>query len=158
MPQFFDAFPGRRIGYVGHSQGGAVGLLAATSDERLRFFVSLAGMVHTREFAERMFGHLRPGELMLDKPGRVFGAKYMDEMRELDTLVESATRVRIPWLLVHGDADDVVPLVHATDVHAASEGRAELQVIAGAGHSFLDEELPQMLAIAVPWILARCEG
>ena len=35
--------------------GGAVGTLAAASDDRIKFLISLAGMVNTKAFYEREF-------------------------------------------------------------------------------------------------------
>ena len=48
--------------YVGHSMGGAVGVLRASEDKRIQLLVSLAGMVHTRAFAQREFGDVTPDE------------------------------------------------------------------------------------------------
>ena len=53
---------GYSVCYVGHSMGGAVGVLRTSGDERIRLLVSLAGMVHTRAFAEREFGEEVPDE------------------------------------------------------------------------------------------------
>src|SRR5688572_12986102 len=39
-----DAIAERQICYVGHSMGGAVGVLRAAQDQRIRALVSLAGM------------------------------------------------------------------------------------------------------------------
>src|SRR6187551_643580 len=63
-----DALPGRAIAYAGHSMGGAVGVLRAARDPRIRALVSLAAIVHTRTFLDRAFGDLTPGAgLMLGK-------------------------------------------------------------------------------------------
>ena len=43
-----DALSGYKVCYVGHSMGGAVGVLRAAADERIEVLVSLAGMVHTK--------------------------------------------------------------------------------------------------------------
>ena len=43
-----DALPGRALAYAGHSMGGAVGVLRAARDPRIRALVSLAAIVHTR--------------------------------------------------------------------------------------------------------------
>src|SRR5258706_12720904 len=57
-----DNLSNGRIGYVGHSMGGAVGVLRAARDPRIKFLVSLAGMVNTKEVAEREVGIVKPGE------------------------------------------------------------------------------------------------
>src|SRR5262245_14756293 len=53
-----DALDGWRVTYAGHSMGAAVGVRRASVDSRIRRLISLAGMVHVREFAERNFGKL----------------------------------------------------------------------------------------------------
>jgi pimeloyl-ACP methyl ester carboxylesterase len=57
-----DKLSSSKIGYIGHSMGGAVGVLRAALDPRINFLVSLAGMVHTKAFAEREFGTVTPGQ------------------------------------------------------------------------------------------------
>ena len=52
------ALGGYEVCYIGHSMGGAVGVLSG--DEQIALLVSLAGMVHTRAFAEREFGEEKP--------------------------------------------------------------------------------------------------
>ena len=134
-----DRLDGWRIGYAGHSMGGAVGLRRASTDARIELLVSLAGMVHTRDFAERKFGDVTPGAgFMWDKPDCPLSQTYMDDMRALDTLVELGARVQVPWLLVHGTADTVVPLHDATDVVAKAGDHAELTRLADADHVFSD--------------------
>ena len=56
-----DALDGYDVTYAGHSMGGAVGVLRASGDRRIRRLISLAGMVHVRAFAEHHFGALVPG-------------------------------------------------------------------------------------------------
>ncbi|MCH2378940.1 MAG: alpha/beta hydrolase, partial [Pedosphaera sp.] len=53
---------GRQIAYVGHSMGCAVGVKRAVMDDRIELLVSLAGIVHTKKFAEVEFGKETPGE------------------------------------------------------------------------------------------------
>ena len=68
LGSILDAFPGFRVVCVGHSMGGAVSLLRASHDPRIRLLVSLAGMFHVDLFMQRHFRHLRPGDAMLSKP------------------------------------------------------------------------------------------
>ena len=53
---------GYKVTYAGHSMGGAVGVLAAANDDRIRNLISLAGMVNTQAFYDREFGEVTPGE------------------------------------------------------------------------------------------------
>ena len=152
----FDACEGRRIGYVGHSMGAAVGLLAASSDARIGALVSLAGMVHTQDFVQRHFAELQPGELMLGKPGCPLGASFLDDMRAIGTVAGLAARIAVPWLIVHGEADEVVLPRDAEDAYAAAGGRAELVRLPGVDHSFSGAGLEAMTSVVVPWLAARC--
>ncbi len=147
-----DAVGERRIVYAGHSMGGAVGVLRAVRDPRITLLVSLAGMVHTQDFAQRKFGDLKPGDCMWEKPECPLSQEFLDDMRSIATVVELGASVSIPWLLVHGTADEVVPLRDSTDIRAAAEGRPELVELPGADHVFSGRGTADMTAAVVPWI------
>jgi pimeloyl-ACP methyl ester carboxylesterase len=144
-----------RLAYAGHSMGGAVGVLRASSDDRLVALVSLAGMFHVRTFMERTFGHLVPGEgLMLDKPGCVWNRTLADDAARIGSLHAQAAAVRVPWLLVHGEADELVPFADAIDARAAADGRPDLVALPGVDHRFTDA-IPAVCAAVVPWLSIR---
>jgi pimeloyl-ACP methyl ester carboxylesterase len=144
-----------RLAYAGHSMGGAVGVLRASSDDRLVALVSLAGMFHVRTFMERTFGHLVPGEgLMLDKPGCVWNRTLADDAARIGSLHVQAAAVRVPWLLVHGEADELVPFQDAIDARAAAGGRPDLVALPGIDHRFTGA-IPQVCAAVVPWLTTR---
>ena len=150
-----DAFEGWRIAYVGHSMGGAVGLVRATRDDRLHALVSLAAIGDAAEFADRMLGHMQPGEPILEKEHCPFDPALRADLRRWGSLTTLATGVDVPWLLVHGTADDVVPPFHSEDVHAAVSEASELVLLDGADHSFSGAGLQPMLDVVVPWLIAR---
>jgi len=146
---------GWRVGYVGHSLGGAVGVMQAARDSRLALLVCLAGIAHPAEFMQRLFGKLRLGDALLGKAHCPLGAALRDDLLGLGSIVDRATRVTAPWLLVHGTADEVVPVTHARDLAAAAGGRAGLVELPGVDHSFSGDGLHAMLAAVVPWVVAR---
>jgi len=142
-----------RVTYAGHSMGAAVGVLAAASDARIERLVSLAGMVHTKAFAERKFGALTPGAAcMWDKPECPLSQAYMDDMRRIGTVVDQAARVRVPWLFVHGDADTVVPLQDSVDAFERAPGPKELAPVEGADHVFSGGTDAEMARVVVEWL------
>ncbi len=148
-----DAVGERPIVYAGHSMGGAVGVLRAVRDPRITLLVSLAGMVHTQDFAQRKFGDLKSGvDCMWETPECPLSQEFLDDMRSIATVVELGASVSIPWLLVHGTADEVVPLLDSTDIRAAAEGRPELVELPGADHVFSGHGTADMTAAVVPWI------
>jgi pimeloyl-ACP methyl ester carboxylesterase len=151
LGSILDALAGSRVACVGHSMGGAVGLLRAGGDPRIAVLVSLAGMVHVHHFMQRHFGHLRPGDAMLGKPACPWNRNLEEDARRIGSLTDVARGIRIPWLLVHGTADELVPLQDSVDARAAAGGRPELTAIEGADHRFTGAH-PALLQAVVPWI------
>jgi pimeloyl-ACP methyl ester carboxylesterase len=144
-----------RIAYAGHSMGGAVGVLRAAVDARLGALVSLAGMFHVHDFMQRTFGHLVPGEgLMLDKPGCVWNTTLAADAARIGSLHTQAAQVNVPWLLVHGDADELVPLQDSLDARSAAGNRPELVVLTGVDHRFTDA-IPAMSSAVVEFLTSR---
>jgi uncharacterized protein len=149
-----DALPGWRIGYVGHSLGAAVGMLRASHDSRIRLLVSLAGMAHTAAFAQREFGQVTPGAgCMWDQPECPLSQRFMDDMTRVSSVVEAARRVRVPWLWVHGLADDVVPPQDSRDLRAVANPPNRLLELPEADHVFSAPHAATMARAVVHWIL-----
>lgn len=153
LGSLLDAAGDRPICFVGHSMGGAVGVLRASKDARIRWLVSLAGMVHTRAFAEREFSDVTPDEgSMWEEPSCPLSQTYIDDMNTIDSVVELGASIQVPWLLVHGSEDDVVPPQDADDIIARAGDNAQLTLLEGADHVFSDEATAPMVAAVVDWI------
>lgn len=140
-----------RIAYAGHSMGAAIGVLRASADPRIAALVSLAGMVHVHAFMQRVFGDLAPGDPMLGKPDCPWTTALGADAERIGDVLEQATRVRVPWLLVHGDADELVPLADSHDVRATAGARPDLVVLRGVDHRFTGATGPLIQAV-VPWL------
>jgi len=136
-----------KLGLLGHSRGGGTALLAsaaANRGNRIGALVTWAGVstfdrLNEEEKAEwRRRGEVpvinaRTGqELFLDR-------SILDDLesrREDLDLIRAAAARRAPWLIVHGDEDETVPVEEAKllESHAARPG--ELLVVAGGSHTF----------------------
>lgn len=148
-----DAVGNRPIAYIGHSMGGAVGVVRASQDSRIKFLVSLAGMVHTKAFAEREFGMVKPGAgFMWDDESCPLSQAYMDDLSRLNSLSDRAPKIHAPWLLVHGSEDDVVPIQDSRDILAAAGANARLIEIPGSNHVFAGANTGTMIGHVVPWL------
>jgi pimeloyl-ACP methyl ester carboxylesterase len=160
LTSIIDGLPsGTRIAYCGHSMGAAVGALAAAKDARIQLLVSLAGMVHTAAFYEREFGSLEPDkDCLWDEPEFPLSQTFAEDLRGIGNVLESAARVNIPWLLLHGVEDDLVPAQDSRDVFAVTAGAKKIVEIPGAGHSFDESTYPVLIEETDAWLNAHFGG
>ncbi len=148
-----DNISNARVGYIGHSMGGAVGVLRTAKDPRIKFLVSLAGMVHTKAFAEREFGTVKAGEgFMWDDSNCPLSQAYMDDMRKIDSVIGLAPKIKVPWLLVHGTDDDVVPITDSREIFAKANQPKELVEIPNCNHVFAAAAMSVMIERVKAWI------
>lgn len=153
-----DAVEDRSVCFIGHSMGGAVGVIRASQDSRIRWLVSLAGMVHTRAFAAREFSDVTPGVgCMWEEPSCPLSQTYMDNMNRIDSVADLGSKISVPWLLVHGTEDDVVPPQDADDIRQRAGSHVETIRLEGADHVFSDDPA-QMVALVVAWVRSQTQG
>ncbi len=153
LGSIIDVLDDYKVCYVGHSMGGAVGVLRAAIDERIEVLVSLAGMVHTKAFAEREFGDVTPDEgFMWDEPDCPLSQAYMDDMETIDSVARQASKFGGPWLLVHGSEDDIVPIQDSIDILNYANEPTELLDLPGADHVFSGDSTAVMVEKVVAWI------
>ncbi|MDK3159576.1 alpha/beta hydrolase [Kamptonema cortianum] len=151
-----DALEGYQIIYVGHSMGGAVGVLRTSADSRVNALVSLAGMVYTADFYRREFGMVKAGEgFMWDEETCPLSQAYVDDMLKIDNVLAQGAQIKVPWLLVHGTEDDVVPPKDSEDIFARANCAKELVTIPGANHVFAGDHTAPMVDKVVSWVKAR---
>jgi len=144
-----------KIAVVGHSMGAAVAVMRAAGDLRINALVTLAGMVDAKRFAESEFGDVTPGEgLMWEQPECPLSFAFMDDLcRVIMNVVPQAAKICVPWLLIHGTADDVV-LPEDTETIVALRGDdVGVRFIVGADHSFQDpDHKSEMVRAVAEWL------
>lgn len=142
-----------KVAYIGHSMGAAVGVLTAARDLRIRALVSLAGMTHTADFVAREFSEVTPGEgFMWEDENFPLSWTYVDDLRLIGNTLSAAESVTQPWLLIHGDADDLVPIQDGRDAFEAAICEKRFMEIAGAGHSFDETNYPRIVEAVDQWL------
>lgn len=144
------------IGYAGHSMGGAVGVKRAATDTRLKFLISLSGMVHTAKFTRLEFGDQTPDEgFMWDEKSCPLSSAYVNDLTSIDSVLSLGSQIQVPWLLVHGSEDDVVPIEESREIHSqasASNANSELVELSGSNHVFADEAQAAMINAVIAWM------
>ncbi len=127
----------KKIAYIGYSMGGAVGALTAAKDDRINVLISLAGMVRTKVFAETEFGDVVPDQgFMWDDESKPLSQQFMDDLRQINSVIPAVKELRLPWLLLHGSEDDVVLPDDSVHLFNHLKGKKKHVVIDGTDHSF----------------------
>lgn len=146
-------YPG--IVYIGHSMGAAVGVRVAASEDRIKALISLAGMVDTKAFAETEFDGVTPDEgVMWEDEDCPLSSVFMEDLcRQVADVTPEARRISVPWLLVHGTADDVVLPADTRRIAELRGPAVKVVEIEGADHSFSDPAAKSRLCEEVTaWI------
>jgi dienelactone hydrolase len=134
------------VGLVGHSRGGGVAVLQAARDARVKALVTWGAVAGFQRYSPedlarwRRDGHL---DVVNARTGQVLpmGPEALEDLERnasgtLDVLA-AARQVIVPWLIVHGAADESVPKEEAARLARASGSpRTELLEVPGAGHTF----------------------
>jgi len=129
---------------IGHSMGGGISIIEAAEDNRIKKLVTMASISGFRnlwpkqtEVQWRLQGIIymhnsRTGQQMPVK------STLLDDLDKhplrLD-IAAKAAEITQPWLLMHGEADQTVPLAHAQELHKA-QPNAEFFVLPGGDHTF----------------------
>lgn len=127
-----------RFATLGNSAGGHLSAMAGLSeyaDSRVQVVVDICGISDLTD------PHGQHFPISLGFLEQFMGGPYA-EMEELYRLASPLHKVRAgvpPFLLIHGDADDVVPAGQSEALAAAlreAGGEAELHILPNEGHSF----------------------
>ncbi|WP_038028361.1 alpha/beta hydrolase family protein [Thermonema rossianum] len=135
-----------RLALAGHSRGGAVAVLAAAAlREAVKAVITMASIDNTgflwteerrRQILDQGVTHILNARTGQQLP--VYREVYDDWLAKKDTdynLENKAKSLDIPALVIHGTADEAVPLSAAQNL-AAWIPNATLHIVEGAGHTF----------------------
>ena len=136
------------VGLLGHSRGGGTALVHAALDNRVKALATWAAICRYQRWPlDDVEQWRRDGKLDVVnlRTGQVLPIfrDLLDDMEAngsgtLDIL-GAASRLRAPWLIVHGTADESVSTDDAGALSAASRsggGNSELLLVDGTGHTF----------------------
>ncbi len=127
--------PGDVISF-GHSLGSAPAIALAVAHPELRALVVESGFSSGQAMAETANPLGMPVTWLLRQP-----------MRNVQRLAQ----VQLPVLVIHGDADILIPVAQGRVLYAAARDPKQLMVVSGAGH----EDVPVHLGVAAYRTLLR---
>jgi uncharacterized protein len=140
-----ELLPGvRSIGLWGHSRGGGEAVLAAARDPRIGALVTWAAVASVHRWTEEQLARWRRGETVSIPNARTgqqmpIGPEYWRDLEENTERLDiraAAARVSVPWLLVHGEADEAVKPEEASALFEMAGENAELLMVEDADHTF----------------------
>ncbi len=129
---------------LGHSRGGGIVIVKAAEDPRVKKLATLASIHDFTAFwdEETMKKFKEDGVIYIlnSRTGDELpiyyqmAEDYLANEARLN-LPQAARRLVQPWLIVHGDEDETVPLQAARYLHQLNPA-SELMILPGADHSF----------------------
>jgi pimeloyl-ACP methyl ester carboxylesterase len=137
---------------VGSSAGGAVSAVAVARGLEVDALALLAAPAHWASFA----ANARAGAARIVEQAGMQLAEdvladpqaWADEFLTVSA-VDAMPDIHIPTLIVHGTADDVVPVGHADELARAAP-HAEAQIVDGAPHQLRRD--PRALEVVFDWL------
>ena len=89
---------------------------------------------------------------MWEEPACPLSKVFMEDLKSIKTTAPKASDIDVPWLIVHGTADDVVPIEDSKRIYAKANEPKKLVEIPNANHVFSDDGLESMSEAVISWI------
>ena len=132
-------------GLFGHSRGGGVAILHAARDSGVEALVTWAAIASTNRWAPEVVAEWRQRGFM-DIPNARTGEvipvsiELLHEVEQYGetrlNIAAAAAQIKSPWMIVHGDEDETVPVSEGERLASFAGSNAELVVLDGVNHSF----------------------
>jgi dienelactone hydrolase len=135
-----------KFGLFGHSRGGGMAILYAAAEAAdVSSLVTWAAISYPNRWSAedvitwRKRGHT---EITNSRTGQVMRLEtdLLDDVelhgKTKVNIEAAAAKIKAPWLIIHGTADDTVPSSEAEHLHSLSKGMSTLRLIEGANHGF----------------------
>ncbi|HEY3251765.1 MAG TPA: alpha/beta fold hydrolase [Ignavibacteria bacterium] len=134
-----------RIALIGHSRGGGISILKASSDKRIKFLVTLSSVSGFDRYSDKLkqqwkkHGYIEVENARTKQMMRMNVSMLEDIEKNRDRLdiVSAISRLKIPVLLVHGREDLAVKHTEAEELYNNSDKKlTELFLVENTGHTF----------------------
>lgn len=152
-----------KLSLIGHSRGGGIVLLKASEDPRVQQVATWAGVSDfgsrfpvgkaLEEWKKNGVAYVHNGRTKQEMPHYFqFFTSFKENEARLN-IENAVSRLNIPYLIVHGDQDETVPIEEARNLNSWGKG-SKLEIIKGGNHTFGSsqpwsaESLPEHLEAA----------
>jgi dienelactone hydrolase len=130
---------------LGHSRGGGIAIVHAAADERIKALVTWSAIStfdrwtpHQKEAWKRL-GYLPLAKDTSISPLRL-GIDLLNDLEQHQdklNILQAASKVNVPWLIVHGSEDVTVKPHEAERLHAgANKKTTEVKLLEKIGHLY----------------------
>lgn len=150
--------PGRTA-ILGSSMGGTVALLYTARQPSVAALVTVAAPLHPENFPKRI---LTPEQVQqwrvqgfTSYNGQRLNAFLLNDLERINVLA-AAKEITCPVLIIHGDADEIVPVSEAYELHACLTKNNRLSIMKGADHRLSDPILMERATNeALEWLVGH---
>ncbi|HYF40694.1 MAG TPA: alpha/beta fold hydrolase [Gemmatimonadales bacterium] len=136
--------PPSSLGLVGHSRGGGIAILHSAKDSRVQALVTWSAISRVERWsADQRTTWRAKGrtEIQNARTGQLLPL-FTDVLDDIEQNADdldiegAASRISIPWLIIHGTNDDSVSFTEARLLEAASQPSTRMLVVENANHTF----------------------
>lgn len=147
----------KKTAILGSSMGGTVSLLFAAQEKRLATVVTIAAPLHPEKITERLLNQeevRRWREVgFVTYHGRRINVSLLDDLQKID-IAGAAKKISCPVLVIHGDADEIVPVEEAYELYAYLTSPKRICILKGADHRLSNPSLlQQALEESIHWMI-----
>jgi pimeloyl-ACP methyl ester carboxylesterase len=148
MLDFLDSRGATPVGVFGFSLGGAVALLTAAEDPRIRAIVAYAPFADLRTLGRELYGWMWLVRYPFVEAMLLWSRLLLGADITRPSPVEAAARLTVPVLLVHSRQDEQIPFGHAERLQAAlaANPKAEFEFMDRGRHGELAPGFESRLA------------
>lgn len=145
-----------RIAILGSSMGGTVALMFAAREPSVAALVTIAAPLHPENFPKRA---LTPAGLEEWRErgftlhhGQRLNVSLLEDLDKIN-VPTAARKIACPVLILHGDADEVVPVAEAYELNDCLTRSKRLSILRGVDHRLSNHAaMRQAMAEALDWL------
>ena len=153
------------IGLAGHSMGAVIAILAAARTKTVKAVCALAGRLSghsaTHFFSKKQLKEFEDtGKVSFSSRGRSLQlSTHFFADTKLYDLPETVKSLQTPLMVIHGDADEIIPVQDAYLARTLNPEYTELAIVPGADHMFSAEmHRSQTSKLVVKWFKEHLHG